>query len=431
MCSLLAVLCGCITAPADKKKSAVIVKNKRSDYSIVIPAAGDPEVRKYLRAAALDLQQVICESTGLRIPVVNEKICCGRPECTNVKKGIYIGRCHTSVQAGIFKKLRGKSSFAVVENSGNIFLAGVDTPGALRQNKCFRNPAGSAGAAAYFMKRFLKTEIFFPGIPGRNTPKNEQLSIPEGYSHTGELRHRCFDAEKIHKVFCGIGREGENFGSGFAGPICNIMCRNESVSKESLQKYCRKVFMESASEMVNFYRLLYSRCQKFPADCRRHRGKKSLATDPERLAAIFTPETVSRLERFLSGAEKKSVSRRVKQRIFMVRNEFNYSKNLAAIIHMHRAYRLSSDRAGFGKVVYEVEKYRRLYNSWFDSRGGRKPLPGWPEVMLCGQSSRKALAPSGLAQAIEPFRWDIPALQRKGILPGVPVKKAAKAPRKK
>lgn len=419
LCCILSFFCGCASLRTSAESGDIaIVNNKKSDYSIVIPAKGDPAVRTSLRRTALLLQQTIREGTGVKLPIVNEKLCCSRPECTNIKKAIYIGRCRAAVKAGVFGHIKNKSEFIICENSGDIFIAGMDSPKDPALPTCFRRHPGTAGAADFFMKHFLKVRVFWPGSPGKDVPFTRQLNIKKEYRHIGKLPGKCTAGVKIHKVLCGIGREGEQFGAGFAAPLCNITCSGkESVDKKKLAKFCREAFRESGEAMNRFYYLLYARCRKFPANCRHRKG--AAITNADRIAAIFTPNVIFRLERHLINAEKTSKNAKVKKRISLVRNEFNYSKNLAFIIHHHRSYLLAPDRNSFEKIAAAVERHNHLVNSWFTGTGGKKSYPGWPELALCGKGTRKDLLPHRLVAEIEPVKWDFPTLRRRGILPGV------------
>ena len=425
---LLAILCGCMSGQAGKAASQfAITDNWQSDYSIVIPADGDPAGRRSLRETAYMLQQIISESGGVKIPVVNEKFCCSRPECANAVKGIYLGKCRAAVEAGVYREIRTAKEFIVCENSGNIFIAGVDDAANYRRVKCFRHRPGSAGAAAYFAEKVLKSEQIFQWRTGRNTPAVKKIVVKKGFRHTGTLQLKCTAEEPIHELLCGLGREGERFGAGFAAPICHSRCSwKNALGKKELEKFCRTAFMESGADMTAFYKLLYASCRKYPANCRRHRAPGTLVTDPGRIGAVFTPEVIAKLERHLTQAEKRKVNFKVRQRIRLIRNEFDYSKNLASIIHLYRAYSIAPDRSGFENIAVWVERYNRQVNSWFGAKGSKKAFPDWPELMMSGASSQKDLQRSGLENLVEPLKWDFNTLRKKGILPGVGKKSAAK-----
>ena len=157
LCGALLLLCGC--ASQEKKPAApgtaqakqtspglpkirpsgapapfVLAEKGKSGCSIVFPAQGDPVVEKYLRESAVALRNAVREATGAELPIVREKIGCGRPECCPAVKGIYLGHCRAAAEAGVIPADLKGMEYVIAVKDGNVFIAGHDGPSGIRGN---------------------------------------------------------------------------------------------------------------------------------------------------------------------------------------------------------------------------------------------------------------------------------------------------------
>ena len=183
VCSLV-LLCGCYSAQkpasaskAEAKGAVTLVCNGQSSYSIVLPAKGDTTERQILREAATALQSAFRESTGVTLPIVIEKKCCNRKECSNVVKGIYLGACDAAAAAGLCAKNFKTAEYLIAERNGSVFILGKDGYSGLRGKNYTRYYTGTAKGVVGFMEKILGTRILYPGEVGRTTPKKNAVRI--------------------------------------------------------------------------------------------------------------------------------------------------------------------------------------------------------------------------------------------------------------
>ena len=188
ICSLV-LLCGCYSAQntspavkADVPKTVTLVCNGQSSFSIVLPAKGDPLTQQILREAATALQSAFREGTGVTLPIVIEKKCCSRKECSNVVKGIYLGACDAAAAAGLCAKDFKTAEYLIAERNGSVFILGKDGPSGLRGKSYIRYYTGTAKGVAGFMEKILGTRILYPGEVGRTTPRKNTVTIAAGTS---------------------------------------------------------------------------------------------------------------------------------------------------------------------------------------------------------------------------------------------------------
>ena len=642
--ALLALLCGCTSSvrepvsPAPEaavvtKEKINIVANGQSSYSIVLPAQGDPNVLKILREAATALQSAIREGTGVTLPIVLEKKCCSRKECSNIQKGIYLGSCAATQKAGFDASNFETAEYLIAERNGAIFILGKDGRSGLRWHDYIRYYAGTAKGVVGFMEKIVKTRILYPGETGRTTPKQKTISIeknltcrvksllilgtsrhheliydmsnndfgypgihlygghsyysavpaktygktnPEyfilrGSKRTSSGNHLCIsnpkvqhliyleakkrlqngafmveiaqtdgfvpcECKKCRKLFgtsdfgeklwiihrriaerlykempdkkvllisygptanppksfksfppntmveiCyyddarlaawkkitvpqgfttymynwgsyklpgftpvqspeypaeqvkkfhkfgikGVYRSGFGASFGLEGPVYYMYGKLWDDPSQNpgrlLEDFYKHAFQESALSMTRFYKLLYERIRPYSHLDTSSTGKALLPRNPRAwIGFAYTPEVLDSLEHLLRTAEKDAFNAKVKRRLHLVRLEFDYLKNLAEIIHHYHSYRLSPDRAGFEKIARAVEKRNRMIDSYFDAKGKKKSLPGWPEMQIRGNANKALLKANGrLAAPIgAPLNWNIPALRKSKALPG-------------
>ena len=182
LCSL-ALFCGCVSKAKPVSASPVkngkvnIVCQGQSSYSIVLPARTDPVTAKILREAAAALQSAIKEGTGVTLPIVLEKKCCSRKECSNIVKGIYLGATDAAARAGLCTKDFQVAEYLIAERNNSIFIIGKDGPAGKNSRSYVWSYAGTAKGVVGFMEKIVGTRILYPGETGRTTPRQKTISI--------------------------------------------------------------------------------------------------------------------------------------------------------------------------------------------------------------------------------------------------------------
>ena len=394
---LALLLCGCA---ADRPYSAAvhgkktpsaaqvrIVSGKRSDHSIVLPAQfASVSEMQMLRQAAAALQESLRESTGVRVPIVAEKRCCYRKECSNIIKGIYIGNCIAAANAGISTEELTSEEYLAVERNGAVFITG-------------KTPGGTLSGVKAFMKKILGTKFLYPGTAGRTTPGKSVISIEKSLCITG-VRNALFDPAPIRASLLFEGMTGSY---GLEGPLFYIRShKQENFFLPALWNFCRAAFGQSALHMFDFYKMLYGK--KFPA----------LRRQPWP-GTFCTPDLLKKMDSRLRAAEQEKVSSKVRSRLMLIRREFDCLYHLSALAHHQNSYRLSPDRSGFDKMARAVELSRRSLALCFDAKGKNRKVTGWPEMTLWNNTPQHKLTNT----VSLPLSWNINAWRRSRTLPGL------------
>ncbi|OQA81839.1 MAG: hypothetical protein BWY31_03624 [Lentisphaerae bacterium ADurb.Bin242] len=240
---------------------------------------------------------------------------------------------------------------------------------------------------------------------------------------------RMFAENNIRGVYrCGF---GELFG--MEGPVYYLygkLLENPEASPEVvLDDYYKSAFGKAAAPMRVFYNTLHQRlnaCYAMNAASKNEfsdamKGKRVLPENPRILLVfIYSPDMIDTLEKNLTRAEKMTSGPKVEQRLALVRKEFDYAKNLATILHLYNAYRLSPDKASFEKLASAIEARNAMIDSFYAENGRMKEIPGWPEIRFFGRSPKHIVNTNGTLGATlgAPFTWNTKFLREKNILPG-------------
>ncbi len=241
---------------------------------------------------------------------------------------------------------------------------------------------------------------------------------------------RLFAGNNIRGIYrCGF---GELFG--MEGPVYYLygkLLENPDLSPEKvLEDYYKNAFGEAAVPMRVFYNTLHERLNSYYIlnSAQRNeyssamKGKRILPENPRViLAYIYSPDLVETLEKNLSRAESMASDPKVKQRLALIRKEFDYTKNLASILHLYNAYRISPDKASFEKLASAIEARNAMIDSFYAKNGTMKGVPGWPEIRFFGNVPRVILETNGRLGATlgAPFTWNTKLLREKNVLPGI------------
>ena len=207
---------------------------------------------------------------------------------------------------------------------------------------------------------------------------------------------------------------------GLEGPAYWVFNRTLSNAdldvRAAVDEYCDYCYGDAATPMRKFHGLIDARLavETFPS-----------ARPLDAIAYLYTPETLKALEEALGRAEAvKTLSKKERTRLGIVRTEFDYLKNLASIATTYAAYRLLPTRESFEPVA-KLVKERNAMLDWLYSgkNGAMRAVEGYPELRYFKSESRAILATNGRSSGIigAPLGWDVDFLREKDVLPGAKV----------
>jgi hypothetical protein len=230
------------------------------------------------------------------------------------------------------------------------------------------------------------------------------------------------DVKGIYR--CGF---GELFG--LEGPCYYVygktMDDSDKNTEQVLTDYYRAAFQTAAAPMSTFYAALYDRVEtlyvrqgmySFLAEGRGLPGNPRIV-----LGAIYTPDLIEVMEKNLSRAEALADLDRVKARLGLVRQEFDYVKSLATVIAFYNSFRFKPDQGNFAQLAEAVEARNAMIDGFYTPRGDMKSLPGWPEIAFLGRAPKDTLLLNGRLRAplSAPFTWNVARLREQNIIPGI------------
>ena len=188
--------------------------------------------------------------------------------------------------------------------------------------------------------------------------------------------------------------------------------------RAAMDEYCDWCYGDAAALMGKFHGIIdaHLAVEKFPA-----------ARPLDALAYLYTPETLKMLEETLARAEAtKTLTKKERVRLGLVRVEFNYLKNLASIATAYAAYRLNPTRETFEQVAKLVEARNAMLDWLYSGKNGAmRRVEGYPELQYFQGEIRQRLTVNGRSAAVigAPLGWDVGFLRENGILPGASVKR--------
>ncbi len=230
---------------------------------------------------------------------------------------------------------------------------------------------------------------------------------------------RRFQKNNVLGVYrCGF---GELFGlEGAVYYIYGKMFDDPSANPAKLRtEYCLAAYGPAASgAMNNFFRTIDERIDSTPTAF--HGVPTGVATDPMLLLpALWTPKVLESLESSLRQAEQSTETPAQKQRVELVRLQFDYLKNLVSTIYFYNAYKLAPSFELLNPLLKLVEARNALIASCFDGTQ-MKRFPDYPGIPRFG-IPKKEFMYNGRMYAIlsAPFSWNVEAIREKKVLPGV------------
>ena len=241
-----------------------------------------------------------------------------------------------------------------------------------------------------------------------------------------------FVASKVRGVYmCGafecLGLEGPVYyvyGRTLGDPTLN----RETVTAE----YYRLVFGKARAPMKAFYEDMYESLELYGVlrrpNFRTERYRvQTLGTPEDAYCTLFPAKLLGAMTKNLERAKALAEDPAVRERLRLVEYEFEYVRNLATIFQLYRAYRLKPNWQTFGILAEAVEARRAMLKQRFAGgrRGRAKVFGGWGR--LFGGCDAKETALGGRLRAVlsAPVNWNTALLKKKGILPGVGMKRMA------
>ncbi len=315
-----------------------------------------------------------------------------------------------------------------------------------------------------FKKFPLNTRIMLTGTNEEDIEPWRGYEVPGGF--TGYLYNWCpnlatrytpmrtpsFVEEQAKRLkenrIQGFYRDGPGALYGLEGPVYYTMGRmyddpENLFARDLVPEFVDAAFGESAWHMTRFYDRLYhtialysdhigTRCDVWtyqPAEGRR----RKTVQDPFRMVAfLYPPKVLIELEEFLSGAEQKSRTPKVKERLALVRREFNYVKHFARVAHLHQAYEVQPDFTSRDRLCDAIDSRNTVIATYFGERGRAVPVSeGWSHVMFPPGGHNEAHLKLAYNNYQEPyentcFNWDTEKI-RVAPLPGAKSLRVKKA----
>lgn len=239
---------------------------------------------------------------------------------------------------------------------------------------------------------------------------------------------RLFLANNVKGIYrCGF---GELFG--LEGPSYYVYGKmlDESAPdhRQALEDFYINAFQQAAAPMRAFYNALYERLDAmyirqgmyaFLAE------KPSLPKNPRiTLGAIYTPDLLESMEKNLARAETIADNDKVKQRLNLVRREFDYVKSLGSVIAFYNSFRLRPDKHNFGQLADTIDARNAMINDYYNDKGAMRNLPGWPEIVFLGRAEKSIVKQNGRLNAplSAPFTWNIALLRKQNVIPGISIR---------
>ena len=266
-----------------------------------------------------------------------------------------------------------------------------------------------------------------PNLGTRYTPMRTPLFV--------ESQAKRLVSHKIQSIY----RDGPGDLYGLEGPTYYTMGRilenpSKGNARDLVEEFCRAAFGQAAPSMLSFYANLYHGIELYanhlgtrdPAWSYRDiqgRRRKHLTDPMQLLGFLYTPSLLETLESDLTASEKGANTEKVRQRLGLVRREFEYLKALVRVVHLYHAYQVQPDMVSRERLLTAIDARNAFIGELFKGpRGGATPLSGFSFVtfpQLGHDAKHLKLAYDGYQ---EPFansvmNWDTKVM-RSAPLPG-------------
>jgi len=242
----------------------------------------------------------------------------------------------------------------------------------------------------------------------------------------------------VKNRFQSIYRDGAGALFGLEGPVYYVMGRmyddaEKNQAKDLMHEFCLASFGKTAPSMLQFYDQLYHAIELYA----RHLGTRDDAwtyqniygqrrkhiSDPfQFLGFLYTPSLLESLESQLAQAEKTANAPKIKQRLALVRREFDYLKHLVRVVHLYHGFQIQPDRPSRDRLLDAIDARNIVVDSYYGARGNALPTGDWAYTFfppIGHDAHHLRLAYNGYQ---EPFantamNWDTKAM-RNAPLPG-------------
>lgn len=179
--------CGCQSGAPKEKGTLVIHSGSR--YQIVYPdRSKNPGTTRKLKETAELIRKAFKETIGADFPVVQES------RRSESRKSIFLGNTRALKAKGARPLYFKNFDFRIWEHKGNLYLAGSDRHrfNSSKPDGSYKSYIlGTTLAAVYFLEKFLDVRFLYPGEPGIDFVRKQEIRIPVAYKHKGipNLKH--------------------------------------------------------------------------------------------------------------------------------------------------------------------------------------------------------------------------------------------------
>ena len=212
---------------------------------------------------------------------------------------------------------------------------------------------------------------------------------------------RLFVRNRVRGMYrCGY---GELYGmEGPAYYVFNRTLSNPERAPEALvDEYCRRMYGPAANAMRTFHGVLDARLQ---LDVKARNAMKPL----EALAYVYGGDTIRRMEDWLAYAETLVKEEKHRNRLKLVRAEFDYAKNIGRIASLYCAWQVVPSEELRGQIGRLLRERKEIMAGMLRGKDAVSPFPAWPEVRFMGRLSANDLMHNGRLGAVinAPLVWD-------------------------
>lgn len=229
-----------------------------------------------------------------------------------------------------------------------------------------------------------------------------------------ENQIRLFTGNNVKGIYrCGF---GELYG--LEGPqyyIFGQMLNHPDGSGEKFaDDFYRAAYGNAYLPMKAFFNAMHERLEA--------RDKSEFSKNPRIIIAyVFSPDVLDVMEQCLSRAEKTTTDPKVISRLKLVRQDFNYVKGLAKVIHLYNAYRMNKTWLNLDQLADAMKARKAEISSLYNENGSMKRFKDWPDIRPFNEVKRDFLEYNGRFHGA-PFTWDMERLKKLNVLPGTDIK---------
>ena len=230
---------------------------------------------------------------------------------------------------------------------------------------------------------------------------------------------KLFAAHNVRSIYrCGF---GDNLG--LEGPLYylygKLLMNPDANPRQILNNYFLAAYDKAVAPMKGFFNEMYKHLElnsHIPQwnDPKLHWSQKDMLpmTPEARVTCFFPPELILSMEYNLNEAMTIENDPPMQARLYLVKREFEYLKNVVAIFTYYRAYCLSTSLEMLDLLESELNKRGTLIDSWYDATGQSKNIDGW---FMFAQSEGFAVKKEFLKQGgimtgtlsnYPPFSWN-------------------------